>query len=138
MKRRIKVIETHLASDNKLKEQPELLFAKELPEPDNQEAQILNIYDEVQYQEILGFGGAFTESTALNLRNRCWNCILTVRKESDIIYAVQPSTAATFRKIFIPMMTWTEISNWNILIFLMIRKRSFLPSGKRKKYQKSF
>ena len=67
MKRRIKVIETHLASDNKLKEQPELLFAKELPEPDNQEAQILNIYDEVQYQEILGFGGAFTESTALNL-----------------------------------------------------------------------
>lgn len=67
MKRNIRVIETHLASDNKLKEQPELQFKKEQPEPDNQESQILNIYDEVKYQEILGFGGAFTEAATLNL-----------------------------------------------------------------------
>lgn len=67
MKRKVKVIETHLASDCRLKEQPELLLTKERPEPDSQETGILNLYDEVEYQEILGFGGAFTEATALNL-----------------------------------------------------------------------
>lgn len=67
MPRIIKVIETHLASDTKLKEMPELTFHKDKEGPDGQEGKILNIYDEVQYQEILGFGGAFTEATTLNL-----------------------------------------------------------------------
>ena len=67
MERKIKVIETHLASDTKLKEMPEVCFAKEKPEPDSQEWGILNVYDEVQYQEILGFGGALTEASTLNL-----------------------------------------------------------------------
>lgn len=67
MQRTIKVIETHLASDTKLKEMPELVFHKDKEGPDGQEGKILNVYDEVQYQEILGFGGAFTEATTLNL-----------------------------------------------------------------------
>lgn len=67
MKRKIRVIETHLATDTKLKEMPEICFHKDKADPDGQEDHILNIYDEVQYQEILGFGGAFTEATTLNL-----------------------------------------------------------------------
>lgn len=67
MGKKIRVIETHLASDTKLAEQPALEFVKEIPEPDSQEGNILNVYDQVQYQEILGFGGALTEASALNL-----------------------------------------------------------------------
>ncbi len=68
MERKIRVIETHLASETKLKVLPQVCFEKEKPEPDSREWCILNVYDEVQYQEILGFGGALTESTALNLK----------------------------------------------------------------------
>lgn len=67
MERKIRVIETHLATDTKLKEMPKIAFHKDKEGPDGQENNILNIYDEVQYQEILGFGGAFTEATTLNL-----------------------------------------------------------------------
>lgn len=67
MGKKIRVIETHLASDTKLSEQPAMEFVKEIPEPDSQEGNILNVYDQVQYQEILGFGGALTEASALNL-----------------------------------------------------------------------
>lgn len=67
MERKIRVIETHFASDTKLKEMPGLCFEPEKPEPDSQEWGMVNIYDEVQYQEILGFGGAFTEASTLNL-----------------------------------------------------------------------
>ena len=66
--RKIRVIETHLASGMKLEEMPEISFRKDKEGPEGQEEKILNVYDEVQYQEILGFGGAFTEATALNLR----------------------------------------------------------------------
>lgn len=67
MERKIRVIQTHLASDTKLQVLPEVTFTKEKPEPDSQEGGILNVYDEVQYQEILGFGGALTEASTLNL-----------------------------------------------------------------------
>lgn len=67
MKRKVRVIETHLASDTKLKEMPDLYFQKDKEGSEGREDRLLNIYDEVQYQEILGFGGAFTESTTLNL-----------------------------------------------------------------------
>ena len=30
------------------------------------ETGIINVYDEIEYQEIIGFGGAFTESPAYN------------------------------------------------------------------------
>lgn len=67
MKRKIRVIETHLASDTKLKEMPSICFEKDKEGPDGREERLLNIYDDVEYQEILGFGGAFTESSTLNL-----------------------------------------------------------------------
>lgn len=67
MKRKIRVIETHFASHTKLKEIAPLYFQKDMEGPDGREDRLLNIYDEVQYQEILGFGGAFTESSTLNL-----------------------------------------------------------------------
>lgn len=67
MKKKIKVFETHLASETRLQEQPAITLKPEKPEPDSQEWGLLNWYDEVEYQEILGFGGAFTEATTLNL-----------------------------------------------------------------------
>lgn len=67
MGKKIRVIETHLASGTKLQEMEAVSFRKDKEGPEGQEINILNIYDEVQYQEILGFGGAFTEATTLNL-----------------------------------------------------------------------
>ena len=30
---------------------------------------VLNVYDQVKYQEILGFGGAFTQAAAVNYKS---------------------------------------------------------------------
>lgn len=47
-----------------------IYFEKEMVEPGNMpegtECGIINIYDEIEYQSVLGFGGAFTESAAYN------------------------------------------------------------------------
>lgn len=67
--RTVRVIETHLASGTKLQEMPAVCFYRDKEGSDAREDRILNIYDDVQYQEVLGFGGAFTESSALNLRH---------------------------------------------------------------------
>lgn len=67
MGKTIRVIETHLASGKKLQEVENLQFHPDKPGPEGQEEHILNLYDEVHYQEILGFGGAMTEATTLNL-----------------------------------------------------------------------
>ena len=32
--------------------------------PERSETGIVNVFDEIEYQEMLGFGGAFTESSA--------------------------------------------------------------------------
>jgi glucosylceramidase len=69
--KKIRVFETHLASDIKLQEQKELSFYEDKAEPAGREDRLLNIYDGVKYQEILGFGGAFTEATTMNLK--CMN-----------------------------------------------------------------
>ena len=34
--------------------------------PSTTECSVINIFDEIEYQQILGFGGAFTESAAYN------------------------------------------------------------------------
>lgn len=34
--------------------------------PESTEGNVVNIYDDVQYQEVLGFGGALTEAAAYN------------------------------------------------------------------------
>lgn len=67
MGKTIRVIETHLASGKKLQELETLQFHPDKPGSEGQEEHILNLYDEVHYQEILGFGGAMTEASALNL-----------------------------------------------------------------------
>lgn len=67
MGKNVRVIETHMKSGRFLAETQGLCFHEDKPGPDGQEDRIINVYDEVQYQEILGFGGAFTEATALNL-----------------------------------------------------------------------
>lgn len=67
MGRGIRVIETHLASGTKMKEMSPIGFVRDGEGSQGREDRLLNIYDDAEYQEILGFGGAFTESSALNL-----------------------------------------------------------------------
>jgi hypothetical protein len=62
--------------------------------PSQTEGGIINVYDDVRYQEILGFGGSFTESSAylyscLNReeKRRFLDCISMNKKESGIILA---------------------------------------------------
>ncbi|NJP40372.1 glycoside hydrolase family 30 protein [Oscillospiraceae bacterium HV4-5-C5C] len=62
----IRVIETDLNQGKRLAEQKSLTVRDDQPGSNGQEGQLLNIYEQVQYQEILGFGGAFTEASALN------------------------------------------------------------------------
>lgn len=66
--KKIRVIETNMAKGNMLKEAAPLKFVPDKKGPDGNEGDIFNIYDQVQYQEILGFGGAFTEASALNFK----------------------------------------------------------------------
>lgn len=61
-----RIIETNMLKGIKLKETGEMAFHPDKKGNDGQEQNIMNVYDEVKYQEIFGFGGAFTESSALN------------------------------------------------------------------------
>ena len=54
--KKIRVIETNMAKGNMLKEAAPLKFVPDKKGPDGNEGDIFNIYDQVQYQEILGFG----------------------------------------------------------------------------------
>lgn len=76
--------------------------------PQNTECAVINLYDEVTYQQLLGFGGAFTESAHMSMRR--WMRkpnglfaprILTARRASAIISAARTSIPAIFR--------WTSI-----------------------------
>ena len=67
MGKTICVFETDLTHDVKLKKVEDLEFVADKPDPDGREDRLLNVYDDVKYQEILGFGGAFTEATAVNI-----------------------------------------------------------------------
>lgn len=66
MDRKIRVVETDLEHGKRLAEQKPLAFRADKPGNDGQEEHILNVYDQVEYQEVFGFGGAFTEASALN------------------------------------------------------------------------
>lgn len=68
MGKRIQVIETNVKAGKKLQTAAPLEFRADKKGNDGQEQNILNVYSEVQYQEIMGFGGAFTEATALNFK----------------------------------------------------------------------
>ena len=60
-----KRIETNLAKGYQLKETEEIIFRED--ESGMRESQLVNIYPQVKYQEIIGFGGAFTEAAAYTL-----------------------------------------------------------------------
>ncbi|MFV0402023.1 MAG: glycoside hydrolase family 30 protein [Oscillospiraceae bacterium] len=66
MNRPIRVVETNYGKKKYLKEGKTLAFRPDKKGNDGQEQNILNVYDQVHYQEILGFGGAFTEASTLN------------------------------------------------------------------------
>ncbi len=68
MRDRIRVIETDMTKGKLLREAPELVFRADKEGNDGQEQNIFNVYDEVEFQEILGFGGAFTQASAANFR----------------------------------------------------------------------
>ena len=58
-KKLVKAYATSKNSSQRLQEQPLMQFAEDLSQRENE---LLVIYPEVQYQKILGFGGAVTES----------------------------------------------------------------------------
>jgi O-Glycosyl hydrolase len=79
--RKIKVIETNLKENIALKEAAPIEFHADKPGPDGEEGNILNIYDQVSYQEIMGFGGAFTEASALNFAD------ITEEQRAEVLQA---------------------------------------------------
>ncbi len=62
----VRPIETVTADNRTLSPAQPIAFYDDAPGSAGQEGNLLCIYDQVQYQRILGFGGAFTEATALN------------------------------------------------------------------------
>lgn len=64
--KKIRVIETEVAEKRYLQEAKPLEFVADQEGSDGVEGNIFNVYDQVKYQEIMGFGGAFTEASALN------------------------------------------------------------------------
>ena len=66
MEQTIKVYLTQMGNNKKLQEQAGLRFEEDKPGNDGNEGNVLNVYDQVEYQEIMGFGGAFTQASAVN------------------------------------------------------------------------
>jgi len=60
--RTIKLIQTSQGSDDRLTEKPALAFRSDELGVENK---VINIYDDVRFQEIVGFGGAITEASAV-------------------------------------------------------------------------
>ena len=67
MNKIIKVYMTNYNQNQLLKEQTPLSFGPDKEGYKANEANIFNIYDQVRYQKILGFGGAMTQASAVNL-----------------------------------------------------------------------
>lgn len=66
MMKEIRVIQTCWDTQDRLTEKQRIIFKADKPAQDGQESNILNVYDQVSYQTVLGFGGAFTEASAIN------------------------------------------------------------------------
>ncbi|MGE5614991.1 MAG: glycoside hydrolase family 30 protein [Bacillota bacterium] len=60
--KKVKLIMSSDGSSRMLEEQDDVYFEKDTQTENN----VINIYPEMRYQEIIGFGGAFTETTAYN------------------------------------------------------------------------
>ena len=54
MNSKIRVIKTDVVKGDFLKEEPALRFKKDASVPDGIELEVVNVYDEMKYQEILG------------------------------------------------------------------------------------
>lgn len=67
MKKKIRVFVTDYDSRDFLQEKEPLFFHADREGYRANEANIFNIYDQVRYQKILGFGGAMTQASAVNL-----------------------------------------------------------------------
>lgn len=60
----IKVIQTCKDTDDRLTVKESAQFSSEA---DQEESPFINVYDDLEYQEIMGFGGAFTEAGSVTL-----------------------------------------------------------------------
>jgi len=74
----IRIIQTARDTGDRLAEKPPLAFASDT---EGQENQLINVYDDVEYQTIEGFGGAITEASAVTLAK------MSPEKQSEIINA---------------------------------------------------
>jgi glucosylceramidase len=74
----IRVIQTAKDTQDRLTEHFPLTF---VPDTDGRENQLINVYDDVQYQVIEGFGGALTEAAAVTIAR------MSEEKQREIIEA---------------------------------------------------
>jgi glucosylceramidase len=65
MSRLVRLIQTSRDVEDRLTEKAELRF---VPDHDGVENELINIYSEIEYQEIEGFGGALTEAAAVTIQ----------------------------------------------------------------------
>ncbi|MEK8127283.1 glycoside hydrolase family 30 protein [Paenibacillus filicis] len=74
----VRVIQTAQGTDDRLTEKAALTF---VPDQDGRENQLINVYDDVEYQEFIGFGGALTEASAVSIAK------LSEDKQNEILQA---------------------------------------------------
>lgn len=67
MKGKIRVIITDYKNQDFLKEKDTLIFHEDQKGYKGEEYALFNVYDQVRYQKIIGFGGAMTQASAVNL-----------------------------------------------------------------------
>ncbi|RJG25269.1 glycoside hydrolase family 30 beta sandwich domain-containing protein [Paenibacillus thiaminolyticus] len=63
---------------DRLTKQQDLTF---VPDADGRELELINVYEDVEYQKLQGFGGAFTEAAAVTLKK------MSAKKQREIIDA---------------------------------------------------
>lgn len=91
---RAKIITTELREEKPIRFEKDLLF---VPETINQEIQVINLYPEMKYQEITGFGGAVTDSVAAALEH------FDEAKQKEIIKAYFGTGSIGYRFIRTPI-----------------------------------
>lgn len=120
---------TNYNQNQLLKEQTPLSFGPDKEGYKANEANIFNIYDQVRYQKILGFGGAMTQASAVNLlkmneaqRNEVMKRFLIPKKELAIVCAGQLLTVVTFRRNFTITITRRMTGTYTTLTLNMTEK----------------
>lgn len=99
MSKTIRVIQTAKETTDRLTEKDPLIF---LPDTSGVESELINIYDDLEYQEIEGFGGALTESSAVTIaklsaakQKKSSTLIFILSTALDTPFAAHISKAAT-------------------------------------------